>query len=357
VPLLEAMAQGLAIAGTDLPGISDLIRDKRSGRLGKLKDAESYAQALIDLLAQEKTRKKLGSVARKCVENRGNLGYFMPILTKALKTSIKEQEEKGRTKKGKGKDGHLARQYLTLQRKIRNLWSDVAPGFGISQAAEMLDGFPIHTQVDLLEKLCDVRVESGPLALLVRPLEKVLSDRFYEHLPLLEMRLLEKLSSFYMELNYGEGVEKLIERLEGNLSRELIRYQFSRDRFSGLRAHEKLSRLYEFIGKADQREFFRLEMWDYMRLREGQEDPYFHQQNAAFLESLGELKLAARELQKDTLGELRLLESLPIAHLAPEALPPLPELQRKAKPLKSIPREERRAPVAAHKRQRELQKA
>lgn len=354
-PLLEAMAMGLAIAGTDIPGISDWIRDKRSGRLAAPHHPESLAEALIDLLAQEKTRKKLGSVARKCVENRGSLGYFMPILTKALKTAIKENEEPGKSKKERAKEGNLAMQYISLQRQIRGLWTDVAPSLSISQAAQMLDGYPIHTQVDLLEKLCDVRVESGPLALLVRPIEKVLGDRLYEHLPLLEMRLLEKLADFYMQLNYGEGVEKLIEQLEQNLTKSILLHQFCLDRFAGLRATEKLARLYEFLGKADQREFYRLEMWDHMRVREGQEeDAYFHQQNAAFLESLGEMKLAARELQRDTLGEVRMLESVPIARLAPEV--PRPDIQSKAKPLKSSPLRERAAGMAERKREKQLEK-
>jgi glycosyltransferase involved in cell wall biosynthesis len=354
-PLLEAMAIGLAIAGTDIPGIGDWIRDKRSGRLAAPDNPESMAEALTDLLAQEKIRKKLGSVARKCVENRGNLGYFMPILTKALKSALKELEEKGKAKKSRAKDCNLAKQYLSLQRKIRGLWADVAPSLSISQAAQMLDGFAIHTQVDLLEKLCDVRVESGPLALLVRPIEKVLGDRLYKHLPLLEMRLLEKLSDFYMQLSYAEGVEKLIERLEQNMNGSILLYQLSRDRFAGLRAHEKLSRLYEFLGKADQREFYRLEMWDYMRLREGQEeDAYFHQQNAAFLESLGEMKLAARELQRDTLGEVRMLESVPIARLAPEVPPP--EIKSAAKPSRPAPHRDRAEAPAERKREKQLEK-
>lgn len=354
VPLLEAMAQGLAIAATDAAGINDLIRDGRSGRLAKPKDAAAFAQALIDLLAQEKIRKKVGSVARKCVENRGNLNYFMPIFLKMLKTRVKALPEKGK-KKSRARDGHLGRQYIKLQQQIRSLWSEVAPGFGIGQAAQMLDGFPIHTQVDLLEKLCEIRSDTGPLALLVRPLEKVLSDRFYERLPLLEMRILEKLAGFYMELSYAEGTEKLIERIEQNMGKELFRYHFSRDRFAGLRANERLSRLYEFVGKPDQREFYRLEIWDYMRPRDGEEDAYFHQQNATFLESLGELKLAARELRKDTLSEVRLLASLPIAHLAPEAQAVAGKARSKATTLKSGPQRESKRPAESHHRKKVLQ--
>ncbi len=133
-------------------------------------------------------------------------------------------------------------------------------------------------------------------------------------------------------------------------------HHFSLNRFAGLRATEKLARLYEFLGKADQHEFYRLEMWDYMRVREGREgDAYFHQQNAAFLERLGEMKLAARELQRDTLGEVRMLESVPIARLAPEVPPP--DVQSKAKPRISSPLRERAAGTAQRKREKLLEKA
>ncbi len=342
IPLLEAMAQGLAIAATDVPGINDLIRDQRSGRLAKTKDAESFYQALVDLLAQEKTRKKLGSVARKCIENRGNLNQFMPPFAKMLKTRLKEFEElqpvgkKGSRKKGR--DGNLGRQYIKLQKEIRELWTNPAPGFGLAQAADLLDGFPLHTQVDLLEKLCEVHTEPGPLALFVRPLEKVLADRFYEHIPLLEMRLLEKLAGFYIELGYREGAEKLIERLEEVDRDELSRYHFSCNRFSGLRAHARLSQLYDFIGNADRRDFFRLEMWEYMRPPQGEPEAYFHQQNAAFMESLGEIKLAARELQKDTLGSVQLMGPMPVARLAPEEKRTAKKPRVKSRPLRMASR-------------------
>jgi hypothetical protein len=220
-------------------------------------------------------------------------------------------------------------EYLQLQLKIRDLWKTPAPDFGIRQAADLLDGFPLHTQVDLLEKLCQVQVEPGPLALFVRPLEKVLSDRFYEHLPLLEMRLLERLAAFYIELAYAEGVQRLIERMEECARTDLFRYHFSINRFAGLRAHARLAQLHEFDGKGDQRDFYRLEMWEYMRPREEGESVYFHQQNAAFLESLGEIKLAARELQKDSMGAIQLLGPVAVAHPAPEERARVP---RKARP-------------------------
>ncbi|RJP76045.1 MAG: glycosyltransferase [Candidatus Zixiibacteriota bacterium] len=363
IPLLEAMAQGLAIAATDVDGISDLIRDERSGRLARPKDAESFAQALVDLLAQEKIRKKLGSVARKCIENRGNLNQFMPAFVKRVKGYLKELTEPPPAKAAKGskaprkkaapppvapslKKGKEA-EYIQLQMKIRELWKTPAPGFGIQQAADLLDGFPLHTQVDLLEKLCHVQVEHGPLALFVRPLEKVLSDRFYLHLPLLEMRLLEQLAVFYIDLSYHEGVQKLIEQMEEYARTDLFRYHYSTSRFAGLRSHARLAQLHEFTGKTDQRDFYRLEMWEYMRPREEGESVYFHQQNAAYLEGLGEIKLAARELQKDSMGAVQLLGPVAVAHPAPEDRPvATPKVKPRALKVVSQPVPEREAEAA-----------
>jgi glycosyltransferase involved in cell wall biosynthesis len=346
IPMLEAMAQGLAIAATDVPGINDLIRDQRSGRLGKPRDPESFAQALIDLLAQEKIRKKLGSVARKTVENRSNLNHFMPAFLKLVKTRFKElsagaprkADSPGKSRKKPVKDGQLGRQYIKMQKEIRALWTSAAPDFGIAQAADLLDGFPIHTQVDLLEKLCAVKLESGPPALFVRPVEKVLADRFYEKMPLLEMRLLEKLAAFYIELSYLEGVEKIREAMVQNAQKELFRYHFSRNRFAAIRAYARLSQLCAFTGQNDHRDFFRLEMWEFMRDREEAPEVYFHQQNAALLESLGEIKLAARELQKDALGTVEMLQSIPVARPASEVgeVTSLPAIKPRA--LKSLPR-------------------
>ena len=333
IPLIEAMAQGLAIAGTDVPGINDLIRDERSGRLAEPKNAESFAQALIDLLAQEKIRKKLGSVARKCIENRGNLNQFMPPFISALKKKIKEfssSEEKG--KKDRQNPGY---QYVNLQEKIRDLWQNPDSDFGVKQAADVMDGYPINVQVDILEKLCYTPLQTTPLATFVRPLEKVLSSRFLTQFPLLEMRLYEKLAAFYIDLAYVEGAEKLIESLEQAVGRELFRYNFACNRFSGLRAHVRLSQLHAFVGNQDRRDFYRLELREFLRSSEFDENDYFHQQNAVCLERLGEMKLALREMQKDALGTVQIYPGAPVARVATEERLSISRTKKKSIPLKA----------------------
>jgi len=335
IPLIEAMAQGLAIAGTDVPGINDLIRDERSGRLAEPKKAESFAQALIDLLAQEKTRKKLGSVARKCIENRGNLNQFMPPFINALKKRIKEfsASEEGK-KKARRNPGF---QYVNLQEKIRQLWQNPDSDFGLAQAADLMDGYPINVQVDVLEKLCYTPLETTPLASFVRPLEKVLSGHYLIQFPLLEMRLYEKLAAFYIDLGYVEGAEKLIESLEKDVGRELFRYHFACNRFSGLRAHVRLSQLHSFVGHQDRRDFYRLELREFLRDNGLEENDHFHQQNAACLERLGEVKLALREMQKDALGTMQIYPGVPVARPAVEEISSIPGTKRKTTKSKSIP--------------------
>jgi len=181
-----------------------------------------------------------------------------------------------------------------------------------------MDGFPINIQVDILEKLCLIPIDSEPLAMFVRPLEKVLSGHFFEQMPMLECRLLEKLAAFYIQLSYAEGAEKVIEKLEDIVSRALFRYQASKDRFVGIRAHVRLAQLYDFIGKLDKRDHYRLDLWEYIREPKENPDPYFHQQNAVCLESLGEVKLALRETQRDVIGAVRLHPDIPIATGVPE---------------------------------------
>lgn len=331
VPMIEAMAQGLAIAGTDVPGINDLIRDERSGRLAKPKDAESFAEALTDLLAQEKIRKKLGSVARKCIENRGNLNQFMPALISALKRIQKDYKTVEKENGGTHPSVDLSQKYITLQQRVREMLEQAQDDKELSAVADYMDGFPIDIQVDVLEKMCAIPVDSAPLAMFVRPVEKVLSERTYKSFPMLELRLLETLAAFYIDLGYAEGAEKVIENMEAFVAEDIIQYRFTRNRFSAIRALVRLSQLYEFSGHKNRRDHYKLELWEYMRTTEANGNQYFHQQNAACLEALGETKMALREMQKDALGAIRIHPDMPTAYQIPEV-----EKTSKKVPLRSI---------------------
>jgi glycosyltransferase involved in cell wall biosynthesis len=62
--LMEAMAYGLAVVGTDVGGIKTLIRDQENGILVKPAESESLALAISELLDDSTKREKLGNNAR-----------------------------------------------------------------------------------------------------------------------------------------------------------------------------------------------------------------------------------------------------------------------------------------------------
>ena len=62
--LMEAMAAGIAVIGSDVGGIRDLIRDGVTGILVKPADAYAISQAIIGLLQDTKKREALGGSAQ-----------------------------------------------------------------------------------------------------------------------------------------------------------------------------------------------------------------------------------------------------------------------------------------------------
>jgi glycosyltransferase involved in cell wall biosynthesis len=63
--LLEAMACGKAVVGSDIPGINDVITHMKNGILVPPRDSQSLAQAVLTLLDDEKLRRKIGQKARE----------------------------------------------------------------------------------------------------------------------------------------------------------------------------------------------------------------------------------------------------------------------------------------------------
>ena len=62
--LMEAMASGLAVIGSDIGGISTLIKNEYSGLLVVPKDIDGLVKAILSLLSDEAKRKMLGSNAQ-----------------------------------------------------------------------------------------------------------------------------------------------------------------------------------------------------------------------------------------------------------------------------------------------------
>lgn len=81
ISLLEAMATGVPVVGTDVEGISDVIKHKANGLLVPLKDIETLSSVIERLIENKSLRRLLGMQSRKMV-----------VENYSLKKSIKEYE-------------------------------------------------------------------------------------------------------------------------------------------------------------------------------------------------------------------------------------------------------------------------
>lgn len=73
ISLIEAMAAGLPVVGTNVEGIRDVIVPREDGLLVELGDVEALKKALIDLLTKPAWSYKLGEAARRKAEEKYSL--------------------------------------------------------------------------------------------------------------------------------------------------------------------------------------------------------------------------------------------------------------------------------------------
>ncbi len=71
--LMEAMAAGLAVAGSDVGGIKSLIQDGENGILVKPADKSDIAKAISELFSDSGKRESLGIKARDFIKNKFSL--------------------------------------------------------------------------------------------------------------------------------------------------------------------------------------------------------------------------------------------------------------------------------------------
>ena len=74
--LLEAMSCGLAVVGTDVPGIRSVIAHDKSGVLCE-KTAQSLRQSLVDLMKDAPRIERLGGAARAQIAGNQSLAYMV----------------------------------------------------------------------------------------------------------------------------------------------------------------------------------------------------------------------------------------------------------------------------------------
>lgn len=75
--LLEFMAAKKAVVGFEINAVSEIIKDNETGYLVVVKDINSLAEAIINLLKDKDKRVKFGETARRLIEQKYNLNYFV----------------------------------------------------------------------------------------------------------------------------------------------------------------------------------------------------------------------------------------------------------------------------------------
>jgi len=73
ISLIEAMAAGLPVVGTDVEGIRDVIIPNRNGFLVQLEDIDGLKKVLSMLLQDESMRKRMGQESREMARSRYSL--------------------------------------------------------------------------------------------------------------------------------------------------------------------------------------------------------------------------------------------------------------------------------------------
>jgi phosphatidylinositol alpha-mannosyltransferase len=76
IVLLEAMAAGLSVVASDIPGFRSVLSDGVQGRLSPPGDAQALAATLDAMLSNEKLRQAMAAEGRRCAQ-----GYDWSVVT------------------------------------------------------------------------------------------------------------------------------------------------------------------------------------------------------------------------------------------------------------------------------------
>ena len=88
--LIEAMAMGMPVLGTDVPGIREVISHGDNGWLC-LSDVASLNEAVKNLITDSEKRKKLGEGARRTVEMNYSLDKIVDMEINLIRDLLKHK--------------------------------------------------------------------------------------------------------------------------------------------------------------------------------------------------------------------------------------------------------------------------
>lgn len=88
--ILEAMASGLSVVATNIPGISSIIRNGYSGILVPTCDVKGLAKALVDLMSNKDLLKSLAKTARREVKRKHNWSLIANKLLRIYREALRE---------------------------------------------------------------------------------------------------------------------------------------------------------------------------------------------------------------------------------------------------------------------------
>jgi len=89
--LLEAMASGLAVVGSNISGINDVVVHGKNGLLVPSSSPEALAEAILTLLKDSNLRRRLGENARNYVVERHSWATQLPKIERFYDEALEKR--------------------------------------------------------------------------------------------------------------------------------------------------------------------------------------------------------------------------------------------------------------------------